>query len=93
MELRQNVPVDQLTYAAQMSHIIMGNKNVARVIKDVTKSPTRAANDEWLIGKLLLPAGPVPGSSKRRPSKEFGESSECTKRRKTMELKKNVPVD
>lgn len=43
MELRKNVPVDQLTYAAQMSHRTMGNKDVARVIKDVTKSPTRAA--------------------------------------------------
>lgn len=43
MELRKNVPVDQLTYAAQTSHRTMGNNDVARVIKGVTKSLTRAA--------------------------------------------------
>ncbi|CAH2101264.1 unnamed protein product [Euphydryas editha] len=47
--LEKNVPVDQLTYATQMSHRAMNlkhdenMKDVERVIKDVTKSLTREA--------------------------------------------------
>lgn len=41
-DLRVNVSVDKLTYATQMSHRATGNKNTAHVIKEITKSPTRA---------------------------------------------------
>lgn len=48
---------------------------------------------DWLNEAIVLPAGPIPRSSKGRPSKDFGESSDRTKRRKTMQLRKNVNVD
>lgn len=42
MELRKKVPLDELTYAVQMGHRAAGNKDTAKIIKDITKSPTRA---------------------------------------------------
>lgn len=50
-------------------------------------------NEEWLSEEIILPIGILPGRSKGRPSKEFGESSDRTKRRKTVELRRNVSVD
>ncbi|CAH2109209.1 unnamed protein product [Euphydryas editha] len=45
-----------------------------RETSNSTESRFLAKYDEWLRGELLLPAGPVPRSSKGRPSKEFEES-------------------
>lgn len=41
-ELREQVPVDELTYAASVSQRTSGNVEVSKFIKDVTVSPTRA---------------------------------------------------
>lgn len=41
-DLREKVPVEELTFAAQMSHRAEGNKDVSKIIKDLTFSPTRA---------------------------------------------------
>uniref|UniRef100_A0A6P7GRV6 Uncharacterized protein LOC114345671 n=1 Tax=Diabrotica virgifera virgifera TaxID=50390 RepID=A0A6P7GRV6_DIAVI len=42
LELRKNVNAEELTYAAQISQRAVGNKDVAKVIQEATKSPTRA---------------------------------------------------
>nr|CAI5858141.1 unnamed protein product [Callosobruchus analis] len=41
-DLREKVPVEELTFAAQMSHRVEGNKDVSKIVKDLTLSPTRA---------------------------------------------------
>lgn len=43
MDLRKNIPVDNLTYALQMSHRASGNAPAATLINELSKSPTRAA--------------------------------------------------
>lgn len=49
---------------------------------------------QWLNDNISFVTGiPIPDSSQGRPSKEFRESSERSKQRKTMELRKNVPVE
>lgn len=40
--MREQVPAEVLTYAAQMSHRVEGNKDVSRIIKQATLTPTRA---------------------------------------------------
>ncbi|CAH0560531.1 unnamed protein product [Brassicogethes aeneus] len=49
--------------------------------------------EEWLNEEIEIPTDSIPGSSKGRPSKEFGESSDRSKRRKTMELRYIGTVD
>lgn len=41
-DLREQVPAEQLTYAAQMSQRAEGNAEVSKIIKDVTLTLTRA---------------------------------------------------
>lgn len=41
-DLREQVPAEQLTYAAQMCQRAEGNTEVSKIIKDVTLTPTRA---------------------------------------------------
>lgn len=50
--LREQVPCDQLTYAAQMSQRAAGNSDASKVMKDMTLTPTRAKKTEH--GLLLL---------------------------------------
>jgi len=40
--LREQVSVEELTYAARVSHSTLGNTDVAKVIKEITATPTRA---------------------------------------------------
>ncbi|KAJ8937088.1 hypothetical protein NQ314_012031 [Rhamnusium bicolor] len=47
-------------------------------------------NEQWLNNTISLPVMTVVRSG--RPPKPFQESSECSKRRKTKELRENVPV-
>ena len=42
MDLRKQVSVDELTYAARMSHHTWGNTDVSKFIKEITATPTRA---------------------------------------------------
>lgn len=50
---------------------------------------------EWLSHTIELPCAstPIAASSKGRPSKDFGECSDRTKRRKTMQLRKRVSLE
>lgn len=41
-KLHEQVPVEELTYAAGMSRHTSGNTDVAKVIKEITATPTRA---------------------------------------------------
>ncbi|CAH0552472.1 unnamed protein product [Brassicogethes aeneus] len=50
-------------------------------------------NQEWLNEEISFPTALVSGSSKGRPSKEFSELSDRSKRRQTMELRLNVLLD
>lgn len=43
MDIRKNVPFDQLTYAAEMSNRAVGNKDAAKLLHDIQKSPSRAS--------------------------------------------------
>lgn len=77
--------------------------NIIKVFKTVYKRKWLACNymesrflerhSEWLNEVISLPAAEPKPKSAGRPSKEFGESSERSKRRKTMELRNYVPVD
>lgn len=58
-----------------------------------TESRFLEKNQDWLNEEVFLPARPLSTCTKGQPTKEFGESSDRSKRRKTMELRKNVPVD
>lgn len=41
-ELREQVPVEELTYAAGVSQRMSGNNDASKIIKDILSSPTRA---------------------------------------------------
>lgn len=41
-ELRAQVPVEELTFAARVSHGTSGNKDTSKIIKEITSTPTRA---------------------------------------------------
>lgn len=60
-----------------------------------TDSRFREKHNEWLRETIAIPCAPMllAATSRGRPNKEFGECSERSKRRKTMEIRKNVPVD
>lgn len=62
-ELREQIPVNELTYAVCKSQRVAGNHVVSRIIKDITVSPTRAekfraciANAETKTVKKLSPS-------------------------------------
>lgn len=50
-------------------------------------------NEKWLNEPVTLPAGPIPGTSKGRPTKDFGELSDRSKRRKTMKLRQDISAE
>lgn len=51
MDIRQNVPLDQLTFAAEMSNRAAGNNDAAKLIHDIQKSPTRASKYRKIVFK------------------------------------------
>ncbi|GLV45144.1 hypothetical protein CBL_05246 [Carabus blaptoides fortunei] len=63
LELRRNVPLDELTYAALMSHRAAGNKDTAKVITDIIKSPTRATK----FRKAVASGSQCPTTKKHLP--------------------------
>ncbi|CAG9760348.1 unnamed protein product [Ceutorhynchus assimilis] len=58
-----------------------------------TESRFLEKNQEWLNEEISFPVASVASSSKGRPNKEFGELSDRSKRRNTLELRMNVPLD
>lgn len=59
MELRKNVPADELTYAAQMCK---GKNDMANVIKEITKSPIRAPKFRKAVAKSIKETTATPHS-------------------------------
>lgn len=48
-QLREQVPVEELTYAASVSQRTSGNTDAAKLIKDITSTPTRAKQFRQVI--------------------------------------------
>ena len=47
--VREQVPVEELTYAVCMSQRAAGNNDVSRIIKDISTKPTRAKKFVYLL--------------------------------------------
>lgn len=54
-ELREQVPVEELTFAASVSQRTSGNAPASKLILDATSSPTRAKRYRKVIASVQTP--------------------------------------
>ncbi|XP_021703892.1 uncharacterized protein LOC110677210 [Aedes aegypti] len=80
-ELRENVPLEELTYATQMSLRASGNTAAAEIVKDISKIPSQAG-----VFQKALKEIETPSAKKHSPSEALALFIEADLTKKQWEL-------